>query len=146
MLIVQNILEVLLLKSILNILLTSCVPAVISGFITYLVATKKAKSEIEALKESNRHEISKLMKQHEIDIESLNEKHKLELEKSELEQRHKIEIMELEHKNALESKEKEQSNHIVFGVLGDMLKDPNKLKSLMNLANDPFFSKNKCGK
>ena len=90
--------------------------------------------------------ISKLMKQHEIDIESLNEKHKLELEKSELEQRHKIEIMELEHKNALESKEKEQSNHIVFGVLGDMLKDPNKLKSLMNLANDPFFSKNKCEK
>ena len=54
--------------------------------------------------------------------------------------------MELEHKNALESKEKEQSNHIVFGVLGDMLKDPNKLKSLMNLANDPFFSKNKCKK
>lgn len=120
--IVQNISEVFLLKSISNILLASCVPAAIIGFITYLVATKIAKSEIEALKESNRHEISKLMKQHEIDIESLNEKHKLELEKSELEQRHKIEIMELEHKNALESKEKEQSNNIVFSVLGDMLK------------------------
>ena len=111
------------MKSILSILLASCVPAAIIGFITYLVATKIAKSEIDALKESNRHEISKLMmKQHEIDIESLNEKHKLELEKSELEQRHKIEIMELEHKNALERKEKEQSNNIVFSVLGDMLK------------------------
>ena len=56
------------MKSILSILLASCVLAAIIGFITYLVATKIAKSEIGVLKESNRHEISKLMKQHEIDI------------------------------------------------------------------------------
>lgn len=41
MIIVQNILEVLLLKSILSILLASCVLAAIIGFITYLVESKE---------------------------------------------------------------------------------------------------------
>lgn len=130
------------MESITSVLLTSCIPAVISGVITYMVASKKAKSEITTLQESNKHEIEKLMKQHEVDIESLKEKHQLEIEKSEQDHKHKIEIMALEHKNALESNEKEQSNAAMFGVMAEMMKDPQKLTKLMSLADNPMFQKN----
>ena len=56
------------LEEILNTLLVSCVPAIITGIISYLTANKKAKAEIATLQESNKHEIEKLMKQHEVDI------------------------------------------------------------------------------
>ena len=62
------------MEEILNTLLVSCVPAIITGIISYLTANKKAKAEIATLQESNKHEIEKLMKQHEVDIESLKEK------------------------------------------------------------------------
>ena len=61
------------MEEILNTLLVSCVPAIITGIISYLTANKKAKAEIATLQESNKHEIEKLMKQHEVDIESLKE-------------------------------------------------------------------------
>lgn len=127
------------MESIMSVLLTSCIPALFSGVISYLIASKQAKAEIATLQESNKHEIEKLMKQHEVDIESLKEKHQLELEKSEQDHKHKIEIMELEHKNALESNEKEQSNAAMFGVIGEVIKDPQKLNGLIELANNPKF-------
>jgi hypothetical protein len=43
------------LKEILNTLLVSCVPAIITGRISYLTANKKAKAEIATLQESNKH-------------------------------------------------------------------------------------------
>lgn len=129
------------METITSVLLTSCIPAVISGFVTYIVASKKAKSEIATLQESNKHEIEKLMKQHEVDIESLKEKHQLEIKKSEQDHKHKIEIMALEHKNALESNEKEQSNAAMYGVIVEILKDPQKLTTLMSLSKNPMFQK-----
>ena len=130
------------LKEILNTLLVSCVPAIIMGIISYLTANKKAKAEIATLQESNKHEIEKLMKQHEVDIESLKEKHQLETEKCEQEHKHKIEIMQIEHKNALESNEKQQSDAAMFSVMTDIIKEPQKLQGLLELANNPIF-KNK---
>ena len=129
------------MESIVSTLITSCIPAVISGFVTYVITSKKATSEITKLQESNKHEIEKLMKQHEVDIESLKEKHNFEIEKSNQNHKHKIELLELEHKNALESKEKEQSNAAMFGVMADLLKDPKKSSGIMALANDPRFKK-----
>lgn len=82
------------------------------------------------------------MKQHEVDIESLKEKHQLETEKCEQEHKHKIEIMQIEHKNALESNEKQQSNAAMFSVMTDIIKEPQKLQGLLELANNPAF-KNK---
>ena len=119
------------LEEILNTLLVSCVPAIITGIISYLIANKKAKAEI-----------ATLMKQHEVDIESLKEKHQLETEKCEQEHKHKIEIMQIEHKNALESNEKQQSNAAMFSVMTDIIKEPQKLQGLLELANNPAF-KNK---
>ena len=122
------------MEEILNTLLVSCVPAIITGIISYLTANKKAKAEIATLQESNKHEIEKLMKQHEVDIESLKEK-------CEQEHKHKIEIMQIEHKNALESNEKQQSNAAMFSVMTDIIKEPQKLQGLLELANNPAFKK-----
>lgn len=130
------------MEEILNTLLVSCVPAIMTGIISYLTANKKAKAEIATLQESNKHEIEKLMKQHEVDIESLKEKHQLETEKCEQEHKHKIEIMQIEHKNALESNEKQQSDAAMFSVMTDIIKEPQKLQGLLELANNPIF-KNK---
>lgn len=130
------------MQEILNTLLVSCIPAVVTGIVTYLTASKNAKAEISSLQESNKHEIEKLMRQHEIDIESLKEKHRLETEKSEQEHRHKVEIMEIDHKNALESKEKEQSNSAMYGIMADVMKDPSKLQGIMELVNNPAFKRN----
>jgi len=49
------------MRDIINTLLVSFVPAVITSFVSYLVASKKAKTEIIALQESNKHEIEKLI-------------------------------------------------------------------------------------
>ncbi len=130
------------MQDIINTLLVSCIPAAITGVVTYLTARRNAKTQIDSLQESNKHEIEKLMRQHEVDIESLKEKHNLEVEKSEQEHRHKVEIMEIEHRNALESKEKEQSNAAMFGVMADVIKDPSKLQGLIELANNLAFRKN----
>lgn len=129
------------MQEIINTLLVSCIPAVITGIITFMTANKQAKSEITALQESNKHDIDKLMKQHEVDIESLKEKHQLEIEKSEQDHQHKIEIMQLEHKNALESNEKQQSNAAMFSVMSDVIANPQKLQGLLDLANNPAFKK-----
>lgn len=131
------------MQEIINTLFVSFIPAVLTSVISYLVASKKAKTEIQSLKESNKHEIEKLMKQHEVDIESLKEKYQLESEKSEQEHKHKIEIMEIEHRNALESNEKEQTNAAMFGVMSDVLTDPKKLQGLLDLANNPMFRSEK---
>lgn len=132
-----------IMEQIINTLLVSCIPAIITGVITYLTAGKKAKSEIVALQESNKHEIEKLMKQHEVDIESLKEKNQLEMEKSNQEHRHKIEIMQLEHKNALESNEKQQSDAAMFGVMEDVMRNPQKLNWILELANNPLLNDKK---
>lgn len=122
-------------------LLVSSIPAIITGIITYLTTNKKAKTQIASLVESNKHDLEKLMKQHEIDIEALKEKYQLEADKSEQEHRHKMQIMELEHKNALESNKKELSNAAMFGVMADVIKNPQMLPGLMELANNPAFKK-----
>lgn len=129
------------MEIIINTLLVSCVPAIITGIVTYLTASRRAKTQIASLEENNKHEIEKLMRQHEIDIESLKEKHQLEAERSEQEHRHKMEIMEQEHRNAIESREKEQSNTAMLGVMTDVLTDPKKLQGLLELANNPAYKK-----
>lgn len=129
------------MQEIINTLLVSCIPAMVTGVVTYMTASRKAKTQITSLEENNKHEIDKLMRQHEIDIESLKEKYQLEAERKEQEHRHKMEIMEQEHRNALESREKEQSNTAMLGVMTDVLTDPKKLQGLLELANNPAYKK-----
>ena len=57
-----------------KILLISCIPAIITGAVTYLVAYKNATAQIKVVEEQNKHDLDKLMEQHKIDIDSLNNK------------------------------------------------------------------------
>lgn len=106
-------------------LLIACIPAFITGVITYLVAHKNASSQIRILKEQNEHDLEKLMKQHDIDIENLKEAHKLEMEKLEQEHKNKLELQKIEFENKLLQQEKEGQNAVaaetikgMFGMFG----------------------------
>ena len=103
-------------------LLIACIPAFITGVITYLVAHKNASSQIKVLKEQNAHDLEKLIKQHEIDIENLKEAHKLEMEKLEQEHKNKLELQKIEFDNKLLQQEKEGQNsaatEVVKGIFG----------------------------
>ena len=45
------------MQEIFNTLLVSCIPAVITGIVTYMTASRNAKTQIASLQESNKHEI-----------------------------------------------------------------------------------------
>ena len=47
-------------------LLIACIPAIISGIISFFLAKSQAKSETKKLQLANQHEIEKLMEQHKI--------------------------------------------------------------------------------
>lgn len=95
----------------------SCIPAIITGIVTYLVAHKKASAQIEVVKEQNKHDIERLMKQHKIDLDSLGKQHQLEIEKMEIEHKHKLEIIEKENENNL-------NQNLMTGVMGELMKTP----------------------
>ncbi len=102
-------------------LLLSCVPAFISGILSFLLAKNQAKSENKKLVLSNKHEIEKLMEQHKVDLESINEQHKLEMQAKEKEHLHKLEIIQKEHENALIRKEKELENTAKYNAAGNLM-------------------------
>lgn len=108
------------MKEVIQKLLLSCVPAIITGIIAYISSCKSAKSDLHKLKEENLHDIEKLMKQHEIDIDALKEQHKLELEKSEQEHQHKLEMMQKESELQLIRNKKEQENAITSALAGQV--------------------------
>lgn len=81
--------------------IVSILVAIISGLASYLAASKKSRTDLKALQESNTHEINRLMEQHKLDIDSLERKHQMEIEKMELEHRHQLELKEKEMENAL---------------------------------------------
>lgn len=114
-------------------LLIACIPSVIAGVGTYLVAKKNASSQIKIVKEQNKHDLDKLMEQHKIDIENLKETHKLEMESKEQDHKNKLELQQKEFENSLLRQQKESENAMtaeaikgVFGMLG----------SAMNIAMD----------
>lgn len=98
-------------------LLISCIPAIITGAVTYLVAYKNATAQIKAVEEQNKHDLDKLMEQHRVDIDSLNKKHQQELEKMEVEHKHKLELIAKENENNL-------SQNLMTGLVGEIMKMP----------------------
>lgn len=91
-------------------LLIACIPSVIAGVGTYLVARKNASSQIKIAKEQNKHDLDKLMEQHKVDIDSLKEKYRLESEVKDKEHARKLEIMEKEYEYKLRQQESEAEN------------------------------------
>ena len=95
----------------------ACIPAIITGIVTYLVANKNAVSQIKVVKEQNKHDFEKLMEQHKIDIDSLEKKHQQEIEKMEIEHKHKLELLAAESENNL-------SQDLMSTVVGELFKMP----------------------
>ena len=83
--------------------IVSVIVALISGFTSFVVSTKKNKADMKALQESNVHEINRLMEQHKLDIDSLKQKHEMEIERMELEHKHQMELKNKEAENAMGS-------------------------------------------
>ncbi len=98
-------------------LLISCIPAVITGVVSYLVARKNSSTQIKLLETQNKHDIDRLMEQHKVDIDSLTQQHQQELEKLELEHKHKLELAKIESENAL-------NQNLINNVVGEAMKMP----------------------
>lgn len=102
-------------------LLIACVPAIISGVISFILAKSQAKSEMRKLQLANEHEIETLMEQHKVDIDSIREQHRLEMESKEKDHQHKLEIMQKEHENELIRKESELENTAKYSAAGNIM-------------------------
>lgn len=120
-------------------LLIACIPAIITGVISYFVARKNASAQIKVVEEQNKHDLEKLMKQnehdlkklmkqHEIDIENLKEAHKLDMQKMEQDHKNKLELQKKEFENQLLKQEKEGQNTVateavkgIFGMFGSAM-------------------------
>lgn len=98
-------------------LLISCIPALVTGIVTYLVAYKNATAQIKVVKEQNKHDIEKLMEQHKINIDSLGKQHQQEIEKMELEHKHKLELIAQENENNL-------SQNLITDLMSEIMKMP----------------------
>lgn len=116
-------------------LLISCIPAIVTGVVTYLVAHKNASAQIRVVKEQNKHDLEKLMEQHKIDIDSLGKQHQQELEKMELEHKHKLELISKENENSL-------SQNLMTGLVGEIMKMP---EAKAEIAKSIRKSSNKKG-
>ena len=102
-------------------LLIACVPAVISGIISFILAKSQSKAEVQKLKLENEHEIDKLIEQHKIDIDAIREQHRLEMESKEKDHIHKLEIMQKDHENAIIRKESELENAAKYNAAGSIM-------------------------
>ena len=78
----------------------ACIPAIITGIVTYIVARKNAASQISIIKEQNKHDLEKLMEQHKVDIEHLKEAHRLDMEAKEQDHKNKLELQKKEFEKA----------------------------------------------
>ncbi len=101
-------------------LLIACIPALITGIISYLVAHRNSSAQIKVVKEQNKHDLERLMEQHKIDIEALKEKYRLEAEEKEKDQTRKLELMQKEYEYKLKQQEKEAENNAKFGAIKDV--------------------------
>lgn len=102
-------------------LLIACVPAILSGIISFVLAKSQAKAENMKLELANRHEVEKLMEQHKIDINAICEQHRLEMELKEKEHMYQLEIMQKEHENKLIFKESELENTAKYNAAGSIM-------------------------
>ena len=128
-------------------LLIACIPSVIAGVCTYLVAKKNASSQIKIVKEQNKHDLAKLMEQHRVDIEHLKEAHKLEMESKEQEHKNKLELQQKDFENSLLKQQKDNENAItaetlkgVFGMFGNALNTAMDTPEGKRLLNDSLKS------
>lgn len=119
------------MKEILPYLIT-LVTTVSSGLVAYFAATKKSRSDLETVKESNRFEIERLMSQHRLDLEALERKHEMEKEKAELEHGYKLELLR-----------KEAETNVGSSVVNAMIAEAFKSPEAQKVISEAFKNANK---
>ena len=130
-------------------IIVSCIPAIVTGTISYLIAHHQNKTALKKAAQENSATIEQLMKQHEIDIESLREQHKMEMEAKEKDHQHKLELMQKEYElKVAESKAAKNDDLTASATAGFFqlfMQNPTEgaktLESLKNLSNS--FNTNK---
>lgn len=133
----------------------ACIPAIITGIVTYIVARKNAASQISMIKEQNKHDLEKLMEQHKVDIEHLKEAHRLDMEAKEQDHKHKLELQQKEFENSLLKQQKDGENAMateafkgVLGLFGSAVTtamDTPEAKQLLSDSIKQSFNKSKEG-
>ena len=101
-------------------LLIACIPAIITGLVTYIIACRNAASQIDIVKEQNKHDLEKLMEQHKVDIDHLKEAHKLEMESKEQDHKNRLELLQKDSENAMAS----EAIKGMFGMIGNVIDTP----------------------
>ena len=99
----------------------ACIPAIITGIVTYIVARKNAASQISIIKEQNKHDLEKLMEQHKVDIEHLKEAHRLDMEAKEQDHKNKLELQQKEFENSLLKQQKDGENAMATETIKGVL-------------------------
>lgn len=126
--------------------IASCIPAIISALVSYLIARHQGKSDLKKAAQENNAAIDRLMKQHEIDIESLREKHKMEMESKEKDHDYNLQQMRIEYELKIaESKSKKTddiTNNLAAGFIQAFMQNPTEgtktyesLKELQHMLN-----------
>ena len=133
----------------------ACIPAIITGIVTYIVARKNAASQISIIKEQNKHDLEKLMEQHKVDIEHLKEAHRLDMEAKEQDHKNKLELQQKEFENSLPKQQKDGENAMatetikgVLGLVGSAVTtamDTPEAKQLLSDSIKQSFNKSKEG-
>lgn len=133
----------------------ACIPAIITGIVTYIVARKNAASQICIIKEQNKHDLEKLMEQHKVDIEHLKEAHRLDMEAKEQDHKNKLELQQKEFENSLLKQQKDGENAMateafkgVLGLFGSAVTtamDTPEAKQLLSDSIKQSFNKSKEG-
>ena len=123
--------------------IVSCVPAIISATVSYLVARHKGKNDLEKAAQENSAEIDRLMKQHEIDIEALREKHRMEMEAKDKDHEQKLQLMQKDYELRVAENKAQKSDDVLNDATASFfqsfLQNPEegkqKLSSLLELQN-----------
>lgn len=102
----------------------AAIPAIITGFTSWLLCKARIKAEIEQNNKKNKHEIEKLMKQHSVDIDSLEKEHSMKMKELEKQHTQEIEIMRLKHEQNLKTKSDEAMNSVMTNLLNTILTSP----------------------
>lgn len=121
----------------------SCVPAVITAMVSYLIARYQGKNDLKKAAQENNAAIDRLIKQHQIDIEALREKHRMEMESKNKEHEHKLQLMQKEHELKISEsqahKKDDITNNAAANFFNSFMQNPEagkkKLSALLELQD-----------
>ncbi len=111
-------------KDILSFLAPS-ITAIIAGVSSYIVTSKKAKNELDIIKEKNKQELG-----------TIKQKYDQEKEKLVIEHKHAIELLEVKNTNDITLNQKVTESNAILGMVSSIFTDYFKSSEVQKLVND----------